>query len=138
MIQEFGVEAALLWNALLQKKRVVVVCGSSLSALLATVRALPQLMWARQVGTAAQTHPCHGLSLSASLTRLCLVAGYQNWSILRPFVTMSEPELAELRAAGVYVAGFMDPAIAERTDLYDLLVDLDNNAITVPTHAKGE
>lgn len=49
MIQEFGVEAVLLWNALLQKKRVVVVCGSSLSALLATVRALPQLMWARQV-----------------------------------------------------------------------------------------
>lgn len=91
-----------------------------------------------QTGT-AQTHPCHGLSLSASLTRLCLAAGCgQNWSILRPFVTMSEPELAELRAAGVYVAGFMDPAIAERTDLYDLLVDLDNNAITVPTHAKGE
>jgi hypothetical protein len=37
--------------------------------------------------------------------------------------TLSEPEVAELKSAGVYLAGFTDAAIKRRTDLWDILVD---------------
>lgn len=47
-----------------------------------------------------------------------------DWSLLRPLVTFHhEAELEDLRSAGVYVAGFVDPKIRQREDLWDLLVD---------------
>jgi hypothetical protein len=49
LITAYGVESVLLWTALVQKKRIVVL-SDSLPALLTTVRTLPQLVWHRQVG----------------------------------------------------------------------------------------
>jgi len=90
----FGVHAVLIWTAMLLKKRVVVV-GDSSEQVLATVRVLPQFVWSRQ-----------------------------NWALLRPLVTPSEAELADLEAAGVYVAGFLEDSGAKGwPGLWDLLVD---------------
>ena len=47
----------------------------------------------------------------------------QNFDVLRPFVTLSKVELADLKAAGVYVAGVNDSNAAKLTDYYDLYID---------------
>ena len=47
----------------------------------------------------------------------------QNWNVVYPHVTLDrETEMAELNKLGTYVAGFLDPAVQARTDLYDLFV----------------
>lgn len=80
-----------------------------------------------------------------------LVWHRQNWDILRPFMTLSEPELADIKAAGVYCAGFIDESARDREELYDVLVDgemqfyqkkshsnvVNNRTISVASHAKG-
>lgn len=48
LIARFGVESVVLWNAMVQKKRLLVL-GSSLTDLLQAVRAFPQFVWHRQV-----------------------------------------------------------------------------------------
>jgi len=105
LISSFGLEFILLWTALLMKKRVAVY-ASFLPEVLVTVRSLPALVWHRQ-----------------------------DWSVLRPWVALTDAQLAELRAAGVFVAGFTDPAVRGMTDLYDLLLDLDNRSIRLMEHA---
>ena len=57
---------------------------------------------------------------------------------MRPYVTLSEKEVEDLTTTGIYVAGFLDPAIRSREDLYDVLVDLTNMSIAVADHAKGK
>ncbi len=47
-----------------------------------------------------------------------------DWSLLRPLVTFDNAEeVADLKAAGVYVAGFLDAKIRSREDLFDILID---------------
>jgi len=108
IVRLFGVESILLWSGLLMKKRIVVY-SEKISVLLKVVRALPLFVMHRQ-----------------------------NWNILRPYVTMDEKELADLKTAGVYCAGFIDSNVKGRDDLYDLFVDVNARSVTVPERAKGD
>jgi len=109
LVKMFGIEIILIWNAVLMKKRVVVF-GDKLSVLLRVMRGIPLLVWHRQ-----------------------------NWNILRPYVTLSTEEIdGDLQTAGVYCAGFVDPNVKSREDLFDLLVDINSLTITVPEHSKSE
>ena len=47
----------------------------------------------------------------------------QNWSIVFPFTHLEDLEVNELKGRQTYVAGFMDPTVEERTDLYDIFVN---------------
>ena len=55
--------------------------------------------------------------------KIMVVNATQDWKILRPQVQLTEPQIADLTATGVYVAGCTDPAIRSRDDLYDIFVD---------------
>lgn len=37
-----------------------------------------------------------------------------------------------------YVAGFVDPEVINRSDLFDVFVNLPDNEITIAQHAKGK
>lgn len=64
---------------------------------------------------------------------------FQNWNLLRPLCTLSEEEIKELTTAGIYIAGFVDPLIKSRQDLWDVLIDGAECTITIADHsAKGE
>lgn len=108
IVRLFGEEVILLWVAMLTKKRVIVY-AEKLGILLKVIRAIPLLVWHRQ-----------------------------NWNILRPYVTLTQPEIAEISAAGVFVAGFTDPALKSRENLYDLYVDINARSISVANHAKDQ
>lgn len=106
IVRLFGEEVILLWIAMLTKKRVIVY-AEKLSILLKVIRAIPLLVWHRQ-----------------------------NWNILRPYVTLTQPEIADMTAAGVYVAGFTDPVLKSKENLYDIFVDINARSISVAGHAK--
>lgn len=108
IIRIFGLEIILLWTALMMKKRVVVYCDR-VPTLLRAIRGFPLFIWHRQ-----------------------------DWDHLRPFVNMNEVELEDLEKAKVYCAGFIDPAIRNRQDLYDVFIDLAERTISVPDHAKAD
>jgi len=108
IIKIFGIEIILLWNALMMRKRVAVYCDRS-STLLRVIRAIPLFIWHRR-----------------------------DWDMLHPFVIMEENQIAELEKARVYCAGFTDPEIKNRTNLYDVLIDLNERTISVSEHAKGD
>jgi hypothetical protein len=102
-----GSDVGTLYAAMLMKKRVA-VCGGSFAELQMTVRSLPMLVWHRQ-----------------------------SWELMRPYVTASGPEVAELEATGVWVAGFAGNAREEiSSSLYDVLLDLDSGKVTVSEHAQ--
>ena len=42
---------------------------------------------------------------------------------MRPQLQLTELQIADLTATGVYVAGCTDPAVRSRDDLYDIFVD---------------
>eukprot|EP01133_Synstelium_polycarpum_P017761 gene17761-21184_t len=108
VITLFGEEIILVWTAMMLKKRVVVY-ADKLSSLQRVIRAFPLFVFHRQ-----------------------------NWAILRPFVTVDEVELKDLASTGVYCAGFTDPTIKSRDELYDVLVDLNSKEVTVASHAKDQ
>jgi len=108
IIKLFGEDIILLWVALLTKKRVIVY-ADNLSVLLNVIRGLPLLVWHRQ-----------------------------NWNLLRPYVTFSKNEVADLVASGVFVAGFTDTAIRAQESIYDIYVDVNSRSVYIPNHAKDE
>ena len=55
----------------------------------------------------------------------------QNWNIIYPWLELEEKELSDLSSHGTYVAGFTDPAIEGRTDLYDLFVNGQYNVLGI-------
>ena len=83
----------MIYTAILLKKRVIVY-SSRLEQLQEVVRSLPLFIWHRK-----------------------------NWSILRPYVSLSDKEIEELSSLGTYVAGFTDQNVQGREDLYDLYVN---------------
>lgn len=106
VVRKFGIESILIYIAVLLKKRVVVVCPD-VEELLELMRTLPQFVFSRQ-----------------------------DWSILFPHVAMSDAEMDDLAAAtGPYIAGFTDPDVTIREDLYDLIVDVAGSNVTYPDHA---
>ncbi|KAF0714058.1 Aste57867_4072 [Aphanomyces stellatus] len=76
-VAKFQDDSAIVWLAILAKKRVV-VSSDSFHELLQITRCLPQFAWHRQ-----------------------------DWSILRPFTRLSSLEVTDLHAAGVYIAGVL-------------------------------
>jgi hypothetical protein len=109
LIDIFGVEVVVIWVAMLLKKRVFVYC-ENLDQLLPLVRSFPLVgTWHRQ-----------------------------DWDVLRPYCTLSDAEMAELTASGVYVAGFLDAACKDKKDMWDLHVDVPAKAFTIAEHAKND
>jgi hypothetical protein len=48
----------------------------------------------------------------------------QNWNVVYPQLSLEHKgEMEHLAKHGTYVAGFLDPSVQGRTDLYDLLVN---------------
>ena len=52
----------------------------------------------------------------------------QDWTILRPYVTLDDAEVGDLQKSGVYCAGCLDAAVRERAELYDVLLDVPARA----------
>ncbi|KAL6051282.1 DENN domain-containing protein 10 [Balamuthia mandrillaris] len=109
IINLFGPESVLIWSALLMKKRIVVYSEHA-DLLLKIIRALPLFVWHRR-----------------------------DWNIIRPFVNLdSEQQMEELRASGVYIAGFTDPSIKLKQSYFDLLVDANARTVTYADHAASD
>jgi len=105
----FGLDAILIWQAMLQKKRIFVY-SNKLSDLLALVRSFPLLgSWHRQ-----------------------------NFDLLRPFTGLTKVEIADLQSAGVYVAGVTDQKAVNYKELYDLFVDVPNHTCIIGENAKND
>ena len=92
----------------MMKKRVAVYCDRS-STLLRVIRAFPLFIWHRR-----------------------------DWDLIHPYTKMDDNEIQELEKARVYCAGFTDPEIKSRTQLYDLFIDLNERTISVAEHAKSK
>jgi hypothetical protein len=103
-----GVEFTVLWNAVLLKKRILVV-DENPEKLLNVVRSLPQLAWHRK-----------------------------DYSILRPIVRDEPEHLEDLKSSGVFIAGTLDGSLASQSDLYDVLLSFPEPRVTVTTHAVAE
>ncbi|CAE1230641.1 Protein FAM45A,Putative protein FAM45B [Acanthosepion pharaonis] len=107
VIESFAVETILIYTALMLKKHVVVY-HPNIEELLHFMRSLPGLVWHRQ-----------------------------DWSIVIPFITLDNQEVnLDLKGRSSYVAGFTDASIQNRTDLYDLMINLQSCEITVAPSAK--
>lgn len=107
LVQQFGVESILIYTAALLKKKIAVY-AASLDSLLKTCRTIPLFVWHRQ-----------------------------NWNVVYPQLSLdNEGEMEELAKHGTYVAGFLDPSVQGKTDLYDLFVNVPAASLTVAPHAK--
>ncbi|XP_069835772.1 DENN domain-containing protein 10 isoform X2 [Dendropsophus ebraccatus] len=107
VILRFGMEAVILYTALMLKRKVAVYHPRP-DAVQEFTRALPALVWHRQ-----------------------------DWSILHPYVHLSSDETDALKTGTAgFVAGFHDPDVGNRPDLYDVFVNLAENSITVSPSAK--
>ena len=111
IIARLGVEAVLLWNALMQGKCIVVL-GDDIRTVATVVRALPQLTWHRQ---------------------------YQ-WKNIRPFVNVDSQEIEDdLTNLNSWIGGFVDPSIQSGAHTqYDVLFDLENGVINISDHSKDD
>ncbi|XP_055976952.1 DENN domain-containing protein 10 isoform X2 [Sorex fumeus] len=106
IVSQFGMETVILHTALMIKKRIVVY-HPKIEAVQEFTRTLPALVWHRQ-----------------------------DWSILHPFVHLQAEELEALQACTGYVAGFVDPEVSHRSDLYDVFVNLADREISIAPSAK--
>jgi len=107
IFSSFGLEAIVIWVAILCQKRIFVY-SDKLTDLIAAIRCFPAIgAWHRQ-----------------------------SWDLVRPFMSLTEPELKDLSLAGVYVAGFTDPECSNKKDYYDLFIHLPNKTFSIPDHAK--
>ncbi|XP_028681480.1 DENN domain-containing protein 10 [Erpetoichthys calabaricus] len=106
VVSQFGMETVILYTALMLKRRII-VHHPRLEALLEFTRSLPTLVWHRK-----------------------------DWSILHPYVHLNDCELDALKVCTGYIAGFTDPEIGNRSELYDVYVNLPESEIIVSQFAK--
>ncbi|XP_049480300.1 DENN domain-containing protein 10-like isoform X1 [Panthera uncia] len=106
IVSQFGMETVILHTALMLKKRIVVY-HPKIEAVQEFTRTLPALVWHRQ-----------------------------DWTILHSYVHLSAEELEALRMCPGYIAGFVDLEVSNRSDLYDVFVNLADREITVAPLAK--
>lgn len=105
-----GIEAVVLWNAVILKKRILVV-AESLSELMPVIRTLPQLALHRK----------------------------DKFSILRPIVSSDqEMHMEDLASAGVWIAGTLDLSFAAQSTNYDVLLNLSESRVIITSHALGD
>lgn len=106
IVQMFGLETILIYTAILLKKRVVVY-HPMVDVLANVCRALPTF-----------------------------VSHRKNWNTIYPLVNISDDEITDLKESSAYVAGFVDSRIENRSDLYDILVNVHSKEISIASHAK--
>ncbi|XP_072033845.1 DENN domain-containing protein 10-like [Amphiura filiformis] len=106
LISKFGIESILIYTGMLLKKKIVVY-ANDVTLLLKCIRSIPALVWHRQ-----------------------------NWSLLYPYVHLSDDELQDLKATSSYVAGFTDAVVEGKTHLYDVFINMVTEEINVANHAK--
>lgn len=108
IIKMFGLDVILIFTGLLLKKRIAVY-HHKCDTLLQFIIALPAFVWHRH-----------------------------NWDqILYPCIELSsQQEVDELKSLNHYVAGFLESQVENRTDLYDVYVNLAAVEITVAHSAK--
>jgi len=109
LVNTLGEEIILVYCALMMKKRIAVY-AQSVSEVREVILALPRLVEHRAQGWYSQ--------------------------LAWPFVTSLECELDDVRHAGVFAAGFTDmEALGNNADLYDILVDMPSQTVTVSPNA---
>ena len=104
----FGESFILLWVAMLLKKRIVVYCDEA-PRLLQFLRCLPLLVWHRR-----------------------------DFDLLHPMVQLQSDQLDDLTSLPVYCAGFTDDSVKVRGDLYDVLVDIPGQSLSISEKAKSD
>ena len=62
----------------------------------------------------------------------------KDYSVLRPLVRNDPKSLEDLKSTPVYIAGTLDTSLANRTELYDVLINLNEHRVLVATHAIEE
>ena len=62
----------------------------------------------------------------------------QDWSIVFPLTHLEDLEINELKGRQTYVAGFLDPTVEERTDLYDIFVNCKYNIEILLSELPGD
>jgi hypothetical protein len=119
-IQQLGPECTiLLWNAVLLKKRILLY-NSRLAELLPIIQCIPALgSWHRNSSNLTLSNPAV--------------------DSLRPYITLAnDAESVELqKELGYYIAGTINPAHSNRSDLFDLYIDTNNKSYTVNESEKG-
>ncbi|KAM5131893.1 DENN domain-containing protein 10 [Mantella aurantiaca] len=106
VVLQFGMESVILYTALMLKKRIVVY-HPKVEAVLEFSRSLPALVWHRQ-----------------------------DWSILHPYVHLIPEETDALKSTSGYIGGFHEAEVGNRSDLYDVFVNLAESTISVSHSAK--
>jgi hypothetical protein len=109
LLLAYGIEAIVIWVAVLSKKRIFVYHDKA-SDVIAAVRSILLLGgWHRQ-----------------------------NFSVLRPLCTTSDTEMQDIGALPHVVAGFTNPDVQSMTNNYDLFLDIPNKSFIIPDHAKKD
>ena len=106
LVAMLGIETVILWNAVLLKRRVLVV-SETVDKLFPVLRSLP-----------------------------LLAAHRKDFAQLRPIVSADqEINIEDLSSAGVWIAGTTDAALAAQETLYDVVLNLSERRVAVAAHA---